>query len=65
MKRIASIKTSDGESSLEIKIVFKSKNKLSRDEVDEIVRRAARKCQRITEELPYTNFYVENTKILV
>jgi len=64
LKRNAKVIAQDNEGHrLEINISFKSRNGLMRDEVDTVVRGAARRAARMIRELSHTDFAEENTAI--
>lgn len=65
MKRNATIKANDRNGhQIEVIVKFKSENGLCRDEVERIMREAARGIAgKVLPELSYTNFGAENMKV--
>ena len=63
-KRNAVVVADDSEGHhIEVVIRFRSKNGLVRDEVNVIIRSAARKAAQMIKELDWTDFAEENTRI--
>ena len=63
MQRNAKVVAVDGPYRMEVQITFKSHNGLTRDEVDSVARKPARKTADAVRELPYVDFGPEKTRI--
>jgi len=65
MKKAALIVADDKEVRITVKVLVRSRNGLTRDEVMQITRKAARITADGIKALPYTDFGAENTRVEV